>query len=167
MIFRAAILQMHGSDKDKKKNTELTVSKIKQAAENGADILLLPECFITGYYFPIENSEALTDSDDCLAVICNAAKEHNTGVIATAFTRGNKKPRNSAFVISKNGEILMKYSKVHTCDFADESCLESGDEFNVCDFHGVKLGGYDLLRQGISRECKSIDVKRRRNYFSS
>ena len=34
----------------------------------------------------------------------------------------------------------MKYSKVHTCDFADEACLESGDAFQVCDFHGIKLG---------------------------
>lgn len=34
----------------------------------------------------------------------------------------------------------MKYSKVHTCDFADEHCLESGSEFKVCDFHGIKLG---------------------------
>ena len=34
----------------------------------------------------------------------------------------------------------MKYSKVHTCDFADEICLESGKDFTVCDFHGVKLG---------------------------
>lgn len=47
---------------------------------------------------------------------------------------------NSAYVIDKNGTVLMKYSKVHTCDFADEACLENGDEFHVCDFHGIKLG---------------------------
>ena len=34
----------------------------------------------------------------------------------------------------------MKYSKVHTCDFADERVLESGTEFKVCDFDGVKIG---------------------------
>lgn len=34
----------------------------------------------------------------------------------------------------------MKYSKVHTCDFADERMLESGNEFKVCDFDGIKLG---------------------------
>lgn len=42
--------------------------------------------------------------------------------------------------ISKNGEILMKYSKVHTCDFADEKNVEAGKEFKVCDFDGVKIG---------------------------
>ena len=34
----------------------------------------------------------------------------------------------------------MKYAKVHTCDFADEKVLESGTEFKVCDFDGVKIG---------------------------
>lgn len=34
----------------------------------------------------------------------------------------------------------MKYSKVHTCDFADERDVESGKEFKVCDFEGIKLG---------------------------
>lgn len=59
----------------------------------------------------------------------------------TAFTKGNnKQPQNSAFVISKLGDILMKYSKVHTCDFADERKVESGKEFKVCDFEGIQLG---------------------------
>ena len=56
------------------------------------------------------------------------------------MTKGEHKPRNSAFVVDKNGQILMKYSKGHTCAFADEACLESGDAFHVCDFHGIKLG---------------------------
>ncbi len=34
----------------------------------------------------------------------------------------------------------MKYSKVHTCDFADEACLEGGSEFKVCNFGGINLG---------------------------
>lgn len=34
----------------------------------------------------------------------------------------------------------MKYSKVHTCDFADERDVESGKEFKVCDFGGIQLG---------------------------
>lgn len=42
------------------------------------------------------------------------------GVVLTAFTKGNKQPQNSVFVINKSGNVLMKYSKVHTCDFADE-----------------------------------------------
>lgn len=34
----------------------------------------------------------------------------------------------------------MKYSKVHTCDFADEKYVESGNEFKFCDCDGIRLG---------------------------
>ena len=140
MNFKIAVLQMHSETGNIKKNTETIIEKIKEASGRGADILLLPECFITGYDLPVEFSQAIDDNALCLKEICAAAKETGTGVVATTFTKGKEKPQNTAFVIDKTGQIIMKYSKVHTCDFADEACLESGDEFKVCDFHGIKIG---------------------------
>ena len=72
--------------------------------------------------------------------VAEYAKKYKIGVVLTSFTKGNKQPQNSAFVINKSGDILMKYSKVHTCDFADERNVESGKEFKVCDFEGIQLG---------------------------
>lgn len=140
MIFRVAILQMPSNGRDFRKNTETIISKMKEAVKLNADILLIPECFITGYILPIENHEAIVDNDPCIIEICNAAQKWEIGVVATAFTKGKNKPQNSAFVIDKKGNVLMKYSKVHTCDFSAEKCLESGTEFKVCDFNGVKVG---------------------------
>lgn len=140
MVFRVAILQMSSIAGEIEKNTKTIISKMEEAAKANADILLVPECFLTGYVLPISNEDALSDDDECIREICKAAKELQIGVAATAFTIGRSKPQNSAFVIGKTGEILMKYSKVHTCDFADERCLEGGTEFKVCDFDGVKLG---------------------------
>lgn len=68
------------------------------------------------------------------------AGELSIGLVATALTKGKNDPQNSAFLIGKDGKILMKYAKVHTCDFADEKVLEPGTEFKVCDFEGVKIG---------------------------
>ena len=62
------------------------------------------------------------------------------GVVITGYTKGSSRPRNTAFLIGRSGEILLKYSKVHTCDFSKERMLESGDEFLAADFEGVKLG---------------------------
>ena len=113
---------------------------MEKSAEADADILLVPECFVTSYSLPITNEEAIADDDILIRTLCAAAKELNVGVVATALTKGETRPQNSAFVIDKSGEILMKYSKVHTCDFSLEACLQSGNEFKVCDFDGVKLG---------------------------
>lgn len=140
MIFKVAILQMRSQNRAYSTNTETIIEKMKESAQCGADILLLPECFITGYDLTISNNEALANNDESITKLCSAAKVLDIGVAATALTKGIKSPQNSAFIIDKDGKIIMKYSKVHTCDFADERILESGSEFKVCDFDGVKLG---------------------------
>lgn len=138
--MKIAILQKKSLNRQLSRSTEIVIKTMKEAADNGADILLLPEAFLTGYELPMSNEEAFSDSNSYLLQICKAAKELRLGVVVTAITKGKKKPQNSAYVVDKNGTVLMKYSKVHTCDFADEACLESGDAFHVCDFQGIKLG---------------------------
>ena len=119
-------------------NIKTIMDKMAEAKRSGADILLLPECFITGYDLTIDNDSAIDDGD--LTPLCKQARNLGIGLVATAVTKGKYNPQNSAFVIGKHGEILIKYSKVHTCDFADEKVLEPGTEFKVCSFDGVKIG---------------------------
>ena len=138
MTFRVAVLQMRSVNREYESNIKTIIKYMSDAKQNGADILLLPECFITGYDLTIDNASAITEND--LAPLCEKAKELRIGLVATALTKGKSNPQNSAFVISKDGKILMKYAKVHTCDFADEKVLESGTEFKVCVFDGVKIG---------------------------
>lgn len=113
---------------------------MREAAKNKADILLLPECFVTGYELPMTFEKSMSCDDELIAKICEVAKEYAIGVVLTSFTKGKTQPQNTAFVIDKSGEILLKYSKVHTCDFADEKDVEAGSEFKVYDFDGIKIG---------------------------
>lgn len=156
--LKIAIVQENRHPYDMKGNTEKGISIVKKAKELGADIVLFPECWITGYEFPQVNETleveeimkteafkewnelALDENSQYIKAFCNIAKELNIGVVITGYTKGVNRPQNSAFIIDKEGEILMKYSKVHTCDFSYEKMLEGGDEFKVCDFEGVKLG---------------------------
>ena len=139
-MFKVAILQKRSINEQIDKNIETIIMAMEEASENHADILLLPECFITGYDLPMSYEKSIADNDIRIAKICENAKKYKIGVVLTAFTKGSKQPQNSAFVINKSGNILMKYSKVHTCDFADERDVESGKEFKVCDFEGIQLG---------------------------
>ena len=111
-MFKIAILQKRSLNAQIDKNIDSIIIAMKEASENHADILLLPECFITGYDLPMTYEKSISDDDIRIA----------------------------AFVINKSGNILMKYSKVHTCDFADEKDVESGKEFKVCNFEGIQLG---------------------------
>lgn len=140
MNFKLAILQMRSLNRAYEDNIKNIIDTMTEAAQNSADILLLPECFITGYDLSIDNEHALSEESPYLLQLCKAAKELKIGLVATALTKGKNSPQNSAFIINKNGETVMKYSKVHTCDFADEKVIESGNEFKICDFDGIKLG---------------------------
>ena len=74
---------------------------MSEAKKNNADILLLPECFITGYDLTITNDFALAEKD--LEPLCAAAKELKIGLVAAALTKGRNAPQNSALIIDKNG----------------------------------------------------------------
>ena len=138
MTFRAAVLQMRSVNREYESNIKTIIKNMAEAKQNGSDILLLPECFITGYDLTIDNDSAITE--EALTPLCEKAGELSIGLVATALTKGKNNPQNSVFLIGKDGKILMKYAKVHTCDFADEKVLEPGAEFKVCDFDGVKIG---------------------------
>ena len=140
MIFKIAVLQKKSLNRKPVENTKIAIEYMTEAKENGADIILFPECFLTGYELPMTNDEALSDSDENILKISDAAEALQIGAVITAVTKGERKPQNAAFVIDKCGNILMKYAKVHTCDFADEACFEAGREFKVCNFDGIKLG---------------------------
>ena len=140
MTFKVAILQARSENANISKNVDIIHHAMKKASINNADILLLPECFITGYDLPMTYEKSISDDNEVIQNICALAKEYHMGVVLTSFTKGERKPQNTAFVISKQGNILMKYSKVHTCDFADEKEVEEGKEFTVCNFDGVKIG---------------------------
>ena len=114
MIFKAAVLQKRSLAGRMSENINTVISNMECAAKNNADILLLPECFITGYELPVENKYALADDSELISALCSAAQRLHIGVVATALTKGRTKPRNSAFVIDKEGKIMMKYDKVHT-----------------------------------------------------
>ena len=107
MKFKIAILQMKSLNRQQNESTDIVLQKMREAAENKADILLLPEAFLTGYELPRSNEEALADSNPYLRQICDAAKQLNIGVTVTAITKGKKKTQNSAFVVDKNGTVLI------------------------------------------------------------
>lgn len=138
--FRIALLQKTALPGHFHWNLNALLTAMKVAKKNGADLLLPPECFLTGYHFPVTNQDGISPNSPLLQTLSQAAGQLQIGVVATGFSQGNAKPRNTAWVFNKQGRILMQYDKVHTCDFADECCLEHGEEFRVCDFHGVKLG---------------------------
>lgn len=158
-MLRVAVVQYDTPQPDKDYNTKIAMKFIREAKENQADLVLFPECFLTAYYCPdicedlmpiheIENhpdfiqwyENALTEEEPHMMKIRKLAKELKIGVVITGFSKGRKYPQNTAYIIDREGSVILKYAKVHTCDFDWERYLESGDAFKVCEFDGIKIG---------------------------
>ena len=93
MIFKVAVLQMRSENRAVEENRNTIIKYMTKAKINNADILLLPECFITGYDLTIDNDAAISEGD--LAALCDKAKELGIGLVATALTKGKKSEKPS------------------------------------------------------------------------
>lgn len=157
--FKVAMIQQTCIPFNPRRNTELGLEYIREAKANGADMVLFPECWITSYCFPevlnslplmkvLESNEefnewqmrAISDDSEYLRAFRDIAKELSIGIVITSLTEGDLKPKNTAYLIDRAGQITLKYNKVHTCDFSLERYIESGEEFFVCQFDGIKIG---------------------------
>ena len=157
--LKIAIVQHSAVAPDIEKNTAAAVKLIREASENSADLVLFPECFLTAYrapdicgkLLPVRDIEgdpqfikwcesAITEDGEHFVRIKNLAAELKIGVVITGFSKGKKYPQNTAWIIDRDGKVILKYSKVHTCDFDWERYLEPGDSFPVCRFDGITVG---------------------------
>ena len=57
----------------------------------------------------------------------------------TGLFSGKKAPRNTALLIDRTGNILLRYDKVHTCDFSMELCWKTEKIFLSASLMG-KIG---------------------------
>ncbi len=156
--LKIAAVQRSAAPNSPYENMRLGVELVKKAHDMGADIVLFPEMWSHAYAPPFEeafdnphlqefeseretwlNSSVGIDSE-YVNEFRNTALKLNIGIVITMLEKGKEKPKNTALLIGRNGEILMKYSKVHTCDFSLESLLEPGREFLTAEFDGVELG---------------------------
>ncbi|GKX30754.1 hydrolase [Vallitalea longa] len=160
MKLKIALLQLEPNKNDQLANTVKADSYCRQAAKEGADIVLLPEMWNIGYtpyhnevndydYNPCNpkypellekwKRQSISTDSDYIKHFCYLAKELNIAIGITYLeTYGNQNPRNTLSIIDHNGNIVMTYAKVHTCDFSLEYHCTSGDEFKVIDLETSK-----------------------------
>ncbi|MDO8691449.1 MAG: carbon-nitrogen hydrolase family protein [Dehalococcoidia bacterium] len=140
-ILRAALLQLVSEGSDQAANLRKGMYYCRKAKDMGADIALFPELWNIGYTAcPEEPSarrawqeQAIERDSGFVNRFRDLAHEINMAIVLTYLEKhGEHNPRNSASVIDRHGEIIMNYSKVHTCDFGMEAALTPGDDFMVC-----------------------------------
>lgn len=120
LTYRLGMGQMLVEGGDIRGNIERARRMIREAAELGCKIVVLPECLDLGWTWPgaCEMAEPIPGarSDE----ICEAAREAGLYVAAGLTERAGGRLYNAAILVSPVGEILLKHRKINELTIAHD-----------------------------------------------
>ncbi|EGA88845.1 amidohydrolase [Planococcus donghaensis MPA1U2] len=146
--MKIACVQMDIVFGEPEKNYQQVLNYLTEAAENGADTIVLPEMWNTGYALTELNT--LADSTNrTVEMLKNFAKEKSVNIVGgSVSTEKNNGFYNTMYVVNKKGELVSEYDKAHRFGLMDEHIhLEEGDSLGTFKLDNVVYGGvicYDI-----------------------
>ncbi|MBL0387288.1 carbon-nitrogen family hydrolase [Tumebacillus sp. ITR2] len=153
---RLALLQMDIAFGQPEVNRAKVRELIAEAAAGGADLVVLPELWNTGYSLTNIAEIADHDGQETIALMSELSRLHNLNIHAGSVANlVDGKVYNSTFVFNSQGEVVGRYSKMHLFRLMDEEkYLESGNEIGLFELDGVPVGTmicYDLRFPELTR----------------
>jgi len=144
---------------DKSRNIKEAEEQIKIAANSGAKIVSLPECWNSPYatssfpqYAEVVPAAGCTPQEDLspsIYKLCQIARQNGVYLIGGSVPeRDGEKLYNTCVIISPSGEIIGKHRKMHLFDidvpgkikFKESDTLSSGNEVTVVETEYGKIG---------------------------
>jgi len=123
--------------------------KIRKAAKLGAEIIVLPEMWNTGYALEKLPELADVNGERTKAFLAHLAKELSVHIVggSVSIKKGDKF-YNTMYTFDNNGVLVGEYSKAHLFRLMDEHLyLEAGDEMNRFALGPIEAAGvicYDI-----------------------
>jgi nitrilase len=140
--FKAAAVQTSPVFLNAEKTIDKAITFIKEAAENGAQLIAFPEVFVSGYPYwnwimtPVQGSKwyeklyksAITADGSQVKRICAAAKEFNIHIVIGINEKGTSfgEIYNTNLIIDNNGNLIGKHRKL-VPTWAEKLTWTSGD----------------------------------------
>lgn len=166
MKIKIALLQLL-PENTLEKQLEKGKSACVEAKKMGADIALFPEMWSTGYKIPQDKTElekqSIPADSNFVLDFKKLAKELQMAIGITFQETNQPKPLNSIMLFDRNGNEVLHYSKVHTCDFDEEKVLSSGNDFYVADLDlgtdKVKVGSMICFDREFPESARILMLK--------
>ena len=162
---RVAVAQLAAEPFQSVSNAARGASAIRDAAAQGADLVVLPELLSTGYVLDRSRVHAAAEAVDdvaagpCLDAWTTAAREEQVAVVAGLAERAREGCYNSAVVISDDGSVQGVYRKLHLFG-AERDVFEPGDRgLPIFELKGLRVGVlvcYDLRFPEVLRILASL-----------
>ncbi|MGL2601289.1 carbon-nitrogen hydrolase family protein [Helicobacter pylori] len=140
-ILKTAVIQMQSKPYALNENLQLALNLAKEAHNKGANLIILPELFDSGYCVndkdaefginlkAIEHGEETLKSET-LRALSGFVKSSDTHIVACSIEKNNKKLYDSAYIIPPKGKIVGKHRKIYL--WGDEkSRFKRGKKYEV------------------------------------
>lgn len=116
MSLKVALLQL-ASGKDKTSNLKNAYIKIKEAAQKGAQLVVLPEFFQSPYSMESFKEYAESAGGPTQQMLSKVAKESSIYLIGGSIPElENDKNYNTSFVYDPSGNLIATHRKLHLFD---------------------------------------------------
>lgn len=161
--MKAALVQMR-VDSNKLKNLQIASESIRKAAEQGADMVILPEMFCCPYHtsnFPIYSEK---EGGPHWQMMSDAAKQNHVYLVAGSMPEKDENGLiyNTSYAFDRAGTQIAKHRKMHLFDidvkggqsFKESDTLTAGNQVTVFDTEFCKMGlaiCYDFRFPELSR----------------
>ena len=128
-----------------------------QASHRGVDLLVFPECFLTGY-FNREDTERIARQidQDTVSALRAAAKSNATAILVGYYETQDGGLYNAALLIGADGAILANYRKRALYGDWEKSTFLRGTEPVLVELKGVTIAVlicFDIEFPELAREC--------------
>lgn len=111
----------------------------RQAADKGAQLLVTPEMFVTGYNIGAKRMKQLAKSNP-LPLIGDIAGDVEIGILAGGPWPEADTYLNTAAAFSDQGELLGRYTKTHLFGDLDRAMFSPGQEpVGLVEYRGLKI----------------------------
>jgi len=144
MTLTIALAQLKGNLYDKPLNIERAISTMEECKEKGADLVLFPELFLSGYSIQdrIELEEMAERVDgESIQMFREKAKEIGIGVILGFAEKSGSHFYNSAAFIEKTGKLKGVYRKIHIFN-KEQELFSAGED---CPVFETELGRIAIM----------------------
>lgn len=140
---KIACVQFDVAIGDVETNRHKLVERLRTAAERGAELVIFPECAITGYCFDsLEEATPFAEPLDgpSSQAIAESCRETGVHAVAGFIERDGSKFYNAAMLVGPNG-VIGGYRKVHLPFLGVDRFLAPGDKpFDVFDLPFGRIG---------------------------
>jgi 5-aminopentanamidase len=138
MSLRIAGLQTQGTLGDVAANLEELTRTAEEAAANGAELLITPEMFVTGYVLGDRLPE-LAEAD-FLGPVQALAGRLGLAILLGAPEPGEGGVHNAALFVDDTGRLAGSYRKAHLFGDLDRRQFVSGEQpFGMVELRGVRI----------------------------